>query len=191
MTGPTHIAVAISGTLVALPLIGFSPTAVGWLAVVIGSLAPDIDSRHATISRPGTLLERIIPRALKQTLNACGKLLAWICSGLFGHRNALHWPIIGLLISASGAWLEMWWLFWFGWGYLWHIAADFSTKSGVPIFGPFWSKDIAWSPLRTGSWQERVLASVLWLYVGWACLKYLPADNQLQLEQLLAALKFG
>jgi hypothetical protein len=59
------------------------------------------------------------------------------------------------------------WLWWFGFGYLWHILADFCTKSGVPAAGPFWTKDIKWSPLKTGTWAESVLATALWGFIMW------------------------
>jgi hypothetical protein len=67
---------------------------------------------------------------------------------------------------------------------LWHILADGCTKSGVPLFGPFWTKDIRWSPLKTGTWAEAVLATALWGFVGWQGWAMLTGSAQYWLSHL-------
>jgi len=178
MTGKTHVAIAMAATLGYGAATGQTPEAAGWLAVVIGGLAPDIDSGGGTIARPGSLFGRVLPRWLAGLLDTIGMTISGIIRRVLGHRNATHWPVWGVILMLLGFNLGLDWLWWFGWGYLWHIAGDFCTKSGVPLLGPFITKDIKWSPLRTGSWAEDVLSLALWgmiFYYGWA---YLPPQAQ-------------
>jgi len=173
MTGQTHVAIAAAATLAYAAATGDNPTAAGWLAVVIGSLAPDIDGAGA-IARPGSLFGRLIPRWLARLLDNIGLAVSGLVRHIFGHRNAIHWPVWGAIMMLLAHNLGLVWLWWFGWGYVWHIAGDFCTKSGVPIFGPVINNDIKWSPLKTGTWPEYVLSLSLWgviFYYGWG---YVP-----------------
>jgi len=71
---------------------------------------------------------------------------------------------------------------WFGWGYLWHILADFCTKKGVPLFGPIKTEFIGWSSLRTGSPFEALIFIsflCLTLILGWPLL---PVPTRYWLE---------
>lgn len=178
MTGTTHVAIAAAATIgLAMTTKGdISPPAVGWIAVIIGSLAPDIDSGGGTICRPGSLFGRLLPRFIVAILDAIGLAVGSIVRKVFGHREAIHWPIWGVIMIMLGLNLGWAWLAWFGWGYLMHIMGDFCTKSGVPMLGPVWSKDIKWSPIITGTWPEFVLAACLWGFILWAGWGYIPAE---------------
>jgi inner membrane protein len=177
MTGPTHITIAIAATLALAGTTGQPPDALGWLALIVGSLAPDIDA-EGTVTRPGALLGRLLPRWLARLLDGIGTMISRIIRAILGHRNATHWLIWAIVLMMLGFNLGKPWLWWFGWGYLWHIAGDFCTKNGVPLFGPIVTKDVKWSPIRTGSWAEWVISSALWgviFFFGWA---YVPPGVQ-------------
>lgn len=177
MTGSTHVAIAVAATVAAAGATGTPPDgAAAWIALVIGSLAPDIDSGGGTIARPGSLLKRLLPRWLAWLLDWIGTTISGMIRSLVGHRTITHWPVWGLVLMLLGLNLGYGWLIWFGWGWLWHILGDFCTKSGVPLLGPFWTKDFKWSPLRTGSAAEFLLAAALWGYIGWAGWAYIPAE---------------
>jgi len=178
MTGPTHVAIALAATL-AVAATGQIPTpdALGWVAVVVGSLAPDIDG-GGTIARPGSLFGKLLPRWLARTLDKIGLTLSRVIRAVLGHRNATHWPVWAAVLIDVGFGLQKPWLMWLGWGYLWHIMGDFATVSGVPLLGPLITKDIKWSPIRTGTWPEWVISFCLWgviFYYGWA---YIPPEIQ-------------
>lgn len=177
MTGPTHVAIALAATLAATSAAGQPPGALGWAALVVGSLAPDIDG-GGTIARPGSLFGKLLPRWLARLLDKIGLTISRVIRAILGHRNATHWPVWAALFMVLGYRLGLPWLVWFGWGYLWHILADFCTRAGVPLFGPLYTKDIKWSPIKTGSWVEWVISFATWIvifYYGWA---YVPASIQ-------------
>lgn len=188
MTGPTHVAIAISATIGLSATTGQAPDAAGWVAVVVGALLPDIDAGGGTIARPGSLFSHILPRWLVGLLNAVGLLISKIIRAIFGHRNAFHWPVIGVIIALVGINTGHGWLVWLGWGYVWHILGDFCTKSGVPLFGPFWTRDIRWSPIRTGTWAEAVIATVLWGFIIWWGWNYIPPDAKYFVQKFVSSL---
>lgn len=176
MIGSTHVALATAATVVYCTTTGQPPPPAGWLAMVVGSLAPDIDAGGGTIARPGSLFGRVLPRWLTRLLDSLGLAVSGLVRHVFGHRNAIHWPIWGIIMMLLAHNLGLVWLWWFGWGYVWHIAGDFCTKSGVPILGPILTKDIHWSLLKTGTWPEYVINLALWgviFYFGWT---YVPAE---------------
>lgn len=177
MTGPTHVAIAVAATLAWSAHTGQPPAPMGWLALIVGSLSPDIDGA-GTIARPGSLAGRLLPRWLARLLDGIGTMISRVIRAILGHRNATHWLIWPVAIMMLGFNLDKPWLWWFGWGYLWHIAGDFCTVAGVPLFGPIFNQDIKWSPLRTGSWLEWLVSLALWgviFYYAWA---YIPPEAQ-------------
>ncbi|GIK42350.1 MAG: hypothetical protein BroJett011_61830 [Chloroflexota bacterium] len=175
MTGSTHVAIAAAATVAYSLAVGHSPDAAGWIAVVVGSLAPDIDSGGGTIARPGSLLARLLPRWLAWLLDQIGLFISGLVRSILGHRNATHWPVWALIMMALGLNLGWPWLMWFAWGYLWHILGDFLTKSGVPLLGPLWTKDFSCSPLRTGTWAEFTLvATPCWAFILWQGWEMIP-----------------
>jgi inner membrane protein len=177
MTGTTHVAIAAAATIAYSLATGDSPDVAGWIAVIIGSLAPDIDSGGGTIARPGSLVGRLLPRWLSWLLDKIGLAISGLIRSLLGHRAATHWPVWAVVFMLLGHNLGMAWLWWFGFGYLFHIVGDFCTKSGVPLFGPLWTKDFSCSPLRTGTWPEYVLVGpACWGFIFWQGWAFLPQE---------------
>jgi inner membrane protein len=178
MTGPTHVAIALAAALAASAANGQPPPAPGWIALVLGSLAPDIDGQ-GYIARPGSLAGRLLPRWLAKVLDEIGLAISGTIRSIFGHRTITHYPIWYIwLISLSPLLPTPYSLlaFWFGFGCLFHIVGDFCTKSGVPLLGPFSSQDFSCFPLRTGSWAEGLISVALWgliFYYGWG---YVPLE---------------
>lgn len=187
MTGKNHIALALAVPLaleMGQPwLISLLPTSVAaWGCLIIGSLAPDIDGEGA-IARWGNFLPRhITPKPVVRLLNWAGRTVSSLIRAILGHRNALHWPLWGVLMMLCVAWLPtvcQWLpaacslqpvaglLFWFGLGYVLHIFGDSLTKSGVPLLGPIWTRDISFLPMITGSRLESFVGLLLWLFVAW------------------------
>ena len=135
MLGITHVAIGASfGVLVATttdePL-----TLSEWGFLLIGSLAPDLDQGNALISRPGSLLFRFLPRGPRVFLDVIGLAVSKLLSTLFGHRNFIHWPVLGMSFIGCGILSGLHPLIWFGWGYLLHIVADACTRGGCPAAG--------------------------------------------------------
>lgn len=174
MTAATHLLIGACGTLLLTRSIDTSLDLWSWVAVIVGSLAPDIDAPRSRINRPGKLLWHIIPRLLVAPLNLVGKVVGFAFSALVSHRGPTHWPLIGGLLVFAGLHFELPYLAWFGWGYLLHIAADFCTADGVPLFGPLWFGKISWSPLRTGGAAERVLFAALLALFCWLGAEAMP-----------------
>jgi len=169
MQGKNHVGLALAAPLglalagVAIPL---PATLTAWCALIIGSLAPDIDG-GGTIARPSKFLPDIIPGWLQKTLDRVGLKIARLIQALFGHRGGLHWPLwAGLMIWAGGRY-ELDWLIWFGAGYLLHIAGDLITVAGVPLLGPLSSRKISVLPMRVGGRLETVISFGLWAFVLW------------------------
>lgn len=178
MTGSTHVVIAVAATLAYSLHTGQVPDTAGWVAVVLGSLAPDIDSGGATIARPGALFGRLLSRELARLLDSAGLTLSRLVRSLLGHRQATHWLIWAVALLLLGHQLGLAWVWWLGFGYLWHILADFCTKAGVPLAGPFSIKAIRWSPLKTGDWPESLLATLLWGFILWRCGELLAGSTR-------------
>jgi membrane-bound metal-dependent hydrolase YbcI (DUF457 family) len=178
MQGKNHVALALAvplaGAMIA-PEAAFVPASVwAWGGLVIGSLAPDMDG-EGSIAYWGNWLPRYItPRPVRDLLNWVGQTTSRIIRAIFGHRNALHWPMVGLLLAVAGSRLGLDWLLWLGVGYVLHILGDSLTKSGVPLLGPVWRQDISFTPMVTGSFVESAFGLVLWAFVGWRFLALLP-----------------
>jgi inner membrane protein len=110
MTGPTHVAVAVTIGMIS----GVSGLPLSFIAG--GALVPDIDHPKSIIGR--IFLPISIP------------LNHWL-----GHRGAFHsfW-LWGIVMLAGILWKP---IFWIGLGALLHIWADCYTVSGVRAFTPF------------------------------------------------------
>ncbi|MCL4299676.1 MAG: metal-dependent hydrolase [Anaerolineae bacterium] len=184
MTGSTHVVIAVAATLCCGAYTGHTPDASGWIFIILGSLAPDIDSGGATIARPGALFGRLLPRRLAKWLDTTGLAFSRLIRLLLGHRRATHWLIWAVGLMLLGHEVGMDWLWWFGFGYLWHILADFCTKAGVPLAGPFWTKNMRWSPLKTGAWPEPALATALWGFILWQWAELLAGSAQDWIDRL-------
>lgn len=188
MQGKNHVALALAvplGAAWALGLNVLPGTAPGWAGLVVGSLLPDVDGGGSIVYLGDWLPKKITPRPVRGLLNGLGKFASDIIRSIFGHRNALHWPAIGVCMFAAGLSLNLDWLMWLGAGYALHIAGDALTKSGVPLFGPLYTGDISFTPMRTGGVVESLFGGCLWLFVGWRLLAGLPVINSAWVNQLL------
>jgi inner membrane protein len=180
MQGRNHVALALAvplaGAIVGGPLPG---SAAAWGGLIVGSLAPDIDGGGSVAYWGNWLPRPITPGPVRALLNGVGKTTSDVIRSAFGHRQAFHWPTWGVIIIALGLVLGLDWLLWFGAGYILHILGDSLTKSGVPLFGPLITKDISFSPMRTGGVTETLFGAGLWLFVGWQVWERLPSAGWL------------
>ena len=100
MTAPTHILTGLASVVVVGRVSGVTPDAVGLLALIVGTLAPDIDGNGA-ITRPGTILRELIGRGLATLIDAVFEFIAAIIGTIFGHRGLfIH---LRLRYASSGA----------------------------------------------------------------------------------------
>ena len=109
MTAPTHILTGLASVVVVGRVSGVTPDAVGLLAFIVGTLAPDIDG-NGVITRPGTILRELIGRGLATLIDAVSEFIAAIIGMLFGHRGFIHSPTVALCIIGSGLFWDITWL---------------------------------------------------------------------------------
>jgi len=183
MQGKNHVALALAAPLGAALITGradiLPPTVITWGALIVGSLAPDMDG-EGSIAYWGNWLPRYItPWLIRAALNWLGQTVSRVIRAIFGHRNTLHWPILGLFMAAGGHYLGLPWLMWLGIGYMLHIAGDALTKSGGPLFGPFYLGDVSFTPMVTGGFVESSFGVALWVFVGWQLIDLLPQSEWL------------
>jgi len=76
VTAPTHIVFGLNTALAAITFGATLPSAISLLALIIGSLAPDIDSPRSTISKPGQLFSKFLPRLITDLMNVFGLLFS-------------------------------------------------------------------------------------------------------------------
>jgi len=167
MQGKNHVGLALAVPL-ALALAGI-PEAIpgtfwGWGALIVGSLAPDIDGGGA-IARPSKFIPDIIPKWLQRAIDKIGLKISKVIRAIFGHRGGLHWPLWAGLMIWAGMRYDLNLLLWLGVGYGLHILGDIITVAGVPLLGPLTSKKFSVFPMRVGGRLESVLAVVIWLFV--------------------------
>jgi inner membrane protein len=190
MTAPTHIVTGLATVVVVGRVTGVTPDAVSLMAIVFGSLAPDIDGT-GVITRPGTILRQLIGRGPANLLDAVFEFISAVVNLLFGHRGFIHSPLLAFSIFGLGGYLSKPWLEWFGIGYATHLLGDALTVGGIPIWSPFSSRRVSLSDMRTGSRQEYVFAVVMLMLTcvfGW---RLLPEDvkqtHQMIYEKLAAS----
>ncbi len=170
MTGPTHALFATATGIALIRTRYFELDAISFLILIIGSLAPDIDSESGSITKPGKILQGILPRPFVLTLDHLGTLLSSMARSISGHRGLFHTPVVAFGLMGVAWYLRSPRFEWFAIGYMTHIFADACTKMGVPLLWPFVKKEISFSPIATGSLHERLLAICLILFVvfaGW------------------------
>lgn len=154
MLAKTHLLISSAATLFVFHQ---EPSIPQWVAVFLGTLAPDIDHASSFSSQPASKLP--LPPLVKKILNKITRGLTAFIRVFCGHRQCTHWPSLALSLALLGILLELNFLLWFSWGYLLHIMADACTKGGVPLFGPVWRKKISLAPILTGSMSEMFIAS--------------------------------
>jgi inner membrane protein len=183
MTAPSHIVTGLATVVVVGRVTGVTPDAVGLLAFLLGSLAPDIDG-EGVITRPGTILRNLVGRGIANLIDAVFEIVPKFVNLLFGHRGFIHSPLLAFSIFALGGYLGMPWLEWLGIGYASHLLGDAVTAGGIPMLSPFSSDRISLSDMRTGSTREFGVAVALFVFTcvfGW---ELLP-DQVRETHQLL------
>jgi inner membrane protein len=163
MQGRNHVALALAGALI---IVNPGQDVIGWVVLTLGSLFPDVDG-HGMITHPGALMPRIVPGPMRKLSDILGHVISDLVQHVFGHRGAFHYPIWYVLLAAIGYRAGVTWLVWFALGALAHLAGDLLTKSGIPLFGPVSRRDVALTPMRTGSAVESLFGLVLWGVVAW------------------------
>lgn len=182
MTAPTHrlggfaagMAIA-AGTNAALPA-----TALIVTMAVLGSLLPDIDNRHSSISRKWRLISGIFAlgqKIIRIISKALPKKAGEHIRSLIGHRGithsltavllfsaltymivrAVHFPMARLCAIAVAG------------GVASHILLDI-LAGGVPLLMPFSTKRICLARIKTGGlaeWCFRITIIIIFTYVGW------------------------
>jgi membrane-bound metal-dependent hydrolase YbcI (DUF457 family) len=164
MLGKTHLGI---GLLVgaAAPFVGLAgpDSALAWAALAIGSLAPDLDGQ-GFITKPSTLVPEVIP--LPSVVDRTGGTVGRAIAGVFGHRGALHYPIVVIILGALAIYLNSPVLLWLAVGYMSHLVADSLTKMGIPALGPLSSRRFGIGPrllrLSTGSKPETLIMVMVW-----------------------------
>lgn len=185
MQGKNHVALALAIPMGAALVTGRADVlpgdAASWVALVVGSLLPDMDGEGSIAYWGNWLPKYITPWAVRAGLNWLGQTVSRVIRAIFGHRNALHWPLWGFILMF---WASKWgslagvdFVFWLGAGYVLHVLGDSLTKSGVPLLGPVFQKDISFTPMVTGKFTESALGALLWLFVGWQAVSMLPHSS--------------
>ena len=178
MTGPTHVGVSLAASIALARFNGLHISAIELLIIIVGSLAPDLDSNDGTLTKPGKVLRRFLPRGVANLIDGITQSIAGLINFIFGHRGFTHWPIFGVTLYLSGVIFQMPYLMWFGWAYLWHILADFCTKSSVPMYAPVSTKNVTWSPIATGTVAEVGIAIMVWITVAVSGWPLLPKETR-------------
>lgn len=161
MLGRTHALIgAMASSWLVAPLVSREFIAPVLVCGAVGALLPDLDS----------------PRSLLTAWQIAGvsplQPLARVVNRTFGHRGALH-SLVGWGIASVGFIALAALPFWniaaslaLSLGYLSHLAADASTKTGIPFLYPRRTRyRLLPKPLRlsTGSFAEEVLFTFLLL----------------------------
>jgi len=72
----------------------------------------------------------------------------------------------GVALYMLGIYTGQNWLQWFGFGFTAHVLGDALTKQGVPLLGPFITRNISFTSMRTGGAVESLFGMLLWGAVG-------------------------
>lgn len=164
MLGKTHLGIGllVGATAPFMDLAG-PDSAIAWAALAIGSLAPDLDGK-GFITKPSTLVPEVVP--LPSVVDQTGGTVGRAVAGVFGHRGALHYPLVVIILGALAIYLNSNVLLWLAAGYMSHLVADSLTKMGIPALGPLSSRRFGIGPrvfrLSTGSKPETIIMVMVW-----------------------------
>lgn len=178
MKGTTHLVIGLSAGMAVSSALGIPPKTVPWFALLLGALAPDLDEEESTMANPSKFLGPLLPKTVCDLLDSIATAVSKLLKFAFGHRGFLHWPILAVLIMALGMRYNIYWLSWFGFGYLTHLASDACTMAGVPLFAPINHHSIQWSRLKTGGVGEKIIIIVCALYMVWWGYNQIPGESR-------------
>ena len=185
MTSPTHVVIGLTGSVILARLFSIPIEALSLLAILLGSIAPDIDGDGA-ITRPSRIFSLFVPRGLGRVLDGVLTSLSKFIQTITAHRGVFHWPVVGIGIAFLGYHFQNAWWFWFGWCYLLHVLADACTVAGVPLLGPISGRMYSLKICRTGSPIEAVIAAVFIAILIFSGFRMLPIRTQAAFEKLLS-----
>lgn len=153
----SHVLIAATSITFAEPWSqGLTTAIAAYFLVMLGGLLPDIDHPKSFIGSRIPLIPEILfkldgHRGFTHGLPMLA--LVWILGVLLvAHFDQ---PMDGVLAHALGI------------GYLTHLAGDFVTNNGIPLFKPFSSKRYVISLAKTGRLSEPILVGAfLFLAIG-------------------------
>lgn len=158
MTGKTHLIVGAAAGA-ALALIFQAEPGEGLLMVAMGAfggLLPDVDTSNSTISKRVPLIRILFFWIPHRTLTHSTLAMAAV-TVLCYHVGMMVYPVAA--------------------GYVSHIAADMTTRRGVPLFYPLWNRDLHLLPpgfrLLTGGWIESIFALFITVLAGYLTAQFL------------------
>jgi len=166
MQGVNHVGLAVALPLTAAAIYHSPAPAdtLAWAALIVGSLAPDLDG-GGLIARPSKWLPDLVPGWVDRALDRFGLAISRFIQTLLGHRGGLHWPLWGLAMAYAGQQLTWPWLFWLGIGVLLHLLGDMLTVQGIPLLGPISQRKVSIFPMRTGGRLEAAVGAAVWAVV--------------------------
>lgn len=183
MLGPTHVLIGIGSGIALCKSLPMPISAPELLCLIVGSLAPDIDG-DGSITKPGTIMRGFFPRGVARLLDELTSLVAAIVRAIFGHRGFFHWLSLPLCLIILAYLSSSTPLFWFAWGYLWHLLADLITPMGIPLLAPLNFNKYSLRLCKTGSLLEKLIFLLLLLAISYFGFDMLPQQTQLAFKQL-------
>lgn len=182
MTAPTHRlgGIAAGTVLISLMHPDMQGSVCVMLGTMLGSLLPDIDNRHSSISRKWNAMSCIVnvgQKLIRLISNLfTNKQKEYICS-LIGHRGLTH-SLTALLFFPGMVFLIMSDLGkrWYGYqvavglagGIASHLLLDM-LSGGVPLFMPIFTKRVTLLHIKTGGaaeWIFRIILLVIFIFLG-------------------------
>lgn len=142
MLGSTHALIGVAGVVAYSSALGVHPDAGVYLAALVGSVLPDLDS----------------PRSL------LGRYYWWVPrTGAFAHRRFFHslWFLCLLGVTLWSACGLQPWVVALIWGVASHLTCDIPTDGGVPLLYPVKRRRFSLPLMRSGAWPEKVLMTAL------------------------------
>ena len=187
MTAPTHIISGLAGVVLLSNASGETPQAIDLLAVVIGTLLPDIEG-NGVITRPGKVLRQLIGRALGDLLDLVMGIAAFALRAVFGHRGFLHSFAMPLILFLGSIAYSNTWLGWLSFGYAIHLLGDIVTVAGIPALSPIFKTRFSIPLFKTGSAVEFACATLLLGFTVTSGWKLLPAEVKRTHSRILGPL---
>jgi len=183
MNKTTHLAAGVVAAQLLHKYAGMPLDLGHTLAVGYAATIPDLDTRNSAANRPSDLLPfGLGDLAIFRPVDAGAGLLGKLLSAALKHRGPLHYPLtyitlggIWWIVAHAGraAWLPIGenlthyalliapYLPLAGAGILSHLLLDSQTQRGLAPFAPFSFWKLPRLKVRTGTWQEGIVALAL------------------------------
>lgn len=177
MTAPTHIIMALSSCVALQQVTSLRLDIFQILIVLLGSLAPDLDT-DGSISKPGKILRRFVGPGIARIIDSLVAVPVAILQSISRHRGLTHWPLLCLIFFISAKYFKINWLLYFSLGYATHLIADFLTVEGIPVFAPINFNKYSAKICKVGTWLEGLIAFSLLAYTLVYGFEFLPLLTQ-------------